>query len=318
MSEQPYHVDLDSVRRAFPLRTEAPALLFEFAKWLEGRPWGCVGCFDLVGQFAEQAPIVDASLLREEFALFLHLPEGSAVGLWCLPDCKPEAAPVVVLGSEGQHQIIAPSLAGLLAKIVLQRFEEEDEWTDFTLHEDSDDLTEELGDWLCERVGTDDLERIAEMPDGLPDFAARMDRWCRDREDYWATHPIVSELSRHLTAHRPAGESAWARTHFEVAIVGAQYQVRALRRGRQPIDEATAIEPLLRRLRDDMCREKPDLGLWFSMTFNLSGDGRILPSFDYETRPMIGEVAADITQARADLARAPRPSRRVPGWLGGE
>ena len=81
----------------------------------------------------------------------------------------------------------------------------------------------------------------------------------------------MSELSRHLTAHRPAGESAWARTHFEVAIVGAQYQVRVLRRGRQPIDEAAAIEPLLRRLRDDMCREKPDLGLWLAMTFNLVG-----------------------------------------------
>lgn len=318
MSEQPYHIDLDSVRRAFPLRTEAPALLIAFATWLDGRPWGSVGCFDLVGQFSEQAPIVDASLLREKFALFMHLPEGSAVGLWCLPDCKPEAAPVVVLGSEGQHQIIAPSLAGLLAKIVLQQFEEEGEWTDFTPHEDSDDLTDELGEWLCEQLGTDDLERLAEMPENFPDFAARMAKWCRDREEYWAKHPIMSELSRQLTAHRPAGESSWARTHFEVAIVGTHYQVRVLRRGRQPIDEAAAIEPLLRRLRDDMCGENPELGLWFSMTFNLSGDGRILPSFDYETRPVIGDAPADLAQAKADLAQAPRPARWVPGWLGGE
>jgi hypothetical protein len=205
----------------------APALLLESATWLEGRPWGCVGCFDLVRQFAEQAPIVDASLLREEFALFPHLPEGSAVGLWCLPDCKPEDARVVVPGSEGQYQIIAPSLAGLLAKIALQRFEEEDEWSDFTPHEDSDDLTEELGDRLREQLATDDLERIAEMPTELPDF-----------------------------------------------------------------------------------------GLWLAMTFNLSGDGRILPSFDYDARPMIGEVPADVVHARADLARAPRPARWGPGWLG--
>ena len=56
-----------------------------------------------------------------------------------------------------------------------------------------------------------------------------------------------------------------------------------LRRGRQPIDEAAAVEPILRNLREELFREYPDLGLWQSMTLVLYGDGRVLPSFDYRS-----------------------------------
>jgi hypothetical protein len=64
-----------------------------------------------------------------------------------------------------------------------------------------------------------------------------------------------------------------------------------------------------------MCAADPELGLWLSMTFTLSADGNILPCFDYETRPTFAEVPADVAQARADLARAPRPARWTPAWL---
>jgi hypothetical protein len=118
-----------------------------------------------------------------------------------------------------------------------------------------------------------------------------------------------------LIAHRPKGKNPWDRTHFEVAIAGTQYQARVLRRGRQPIEEAALIEPLLRGLRDDMWQAQPALGLWYAVSLALSADGRIMPRFDYETRPTIGELPADLAQARADLARAPRPERWVPPWL---
>ncbi len=119
MSEMPYRIDLDSVRKAFPLWLEAPPLLVDFAGWLEGRAWGGVGCFDLVGQFSENAPLFDSSLLRNEFALFMRLPDGSAVGTWYPNAGNAELAPVVLIGSEGQHEILEPSLEGFLAKIAL-------------------------------------------------------------------------------------------------------------------------------------------------------------------------------------------------------
>jgi len=65
----------------------------------------------------------------------------------------------------------------------------------------------------------------------------------------------------------------------------------------------------LRDLRDERWRAQNNLGRWYSMAFTMSANGRILPRFDYETRPMIGDAPADLAEARADLRRASRPER---------
>lgn len=311
MSRPSYNIDLESVRRAFPPGIEPPQLLLDFAAWLEGRPWGSVGCFDLVGQFSDTAPIFDGSPLRENFGVFMRLPEGSAVGAWYGAGLDAGNAPIVVLGSEGQNQILAKSLEGLLAQIASRSFED----SDFAPHEDVEEATDELADWLEERFSGNDLEGFMEPPSGLPDFGRWVEKWCRDREQFWSNHPRLAELSSHLVAHRPKGKNPWDRTHFEIAIVGSQYQARVLRRGRQPVEEAAAIEPLLRGLREQMCQTQPALGLWYSISFALYADGRIMPRFDYETRPTIDESPADLFEARSDLIRAPRPERWAPAWL---
>jgi hypothetical protein len=315
MSDTPYHIDIDSMRRAFPPGTEAPPLLLDFAAWLEGRPWGSVGCYHLVGEFSDLAPIVDGSPLRDRFALFMRLPEGSVVGFWLGADRDLAKAPIVVLGSEGQNEIIATSLEGLLAKIALQRFEEEGAWTDFTPHEEAEDATDELAAWLRKRLGVRNLFALTKAPSGLPDFTRWVEKWCRDREAFWEGHPVIARLADRLTAHRPNGKNPWDRTNFVVGIAGDRCQIRVLRRGPQPVEEAADIEPLLRELRDEMWRVHPNLGLWYSMSFALYADGHIVPRFDYEKRPTIDEQPADLSEARADLLRAPRPERWVPIWL---
>src|SRR4051812_41948338 len=54
----------------------------------------------------------------------------------------------------------------------------------------------------------------------------------------------------------------------------------------------------------------PSAGLWYSKSFGLQGDGRIVPSFDYETRPMFDEQPAELSEARADISR---PASRTMG-----
>ncbi|WP_249144813.1 hypothetical protein [Bradyrhizobium sp. AUGA SZCCT0274] len=98
-----YPIDIDSIRRAFPPGIEVPQLLIDFAGWLKGRDWGNVGCYELVGDFSDNAPIVDGSPLRDQFALFARLPEGSVVGAWYGAGTSAANAPIVVLGSEGQY-----------------------------------------------------------------------------------------------------------------------------------------------------------------------------------------------------------------------
>ena len=116
------------------------------------------------------------------------------------------------------------------------------------------------------RLGGKELELLAGPPTGLPDFGRWMAKWCRDREEFWAAHPAMVELANHLAAHRPAGKNPWDTTHFEVAIAGSQYQVRVLRRGRQPVEEAAAIEPLLRGIaRRTVARPKQSRALVFNV-----------------------------------------------------
>jgi hypothetical protein len=42
----------------------------------------------------------------------------------------------------------------------------------------------------------------------------------RHREEYWS-NPMVAKLGWRLAAHVPKGKNPWAKTSFEVAIVGA-------------------------------------------------------------------------------------------------
>lgn len=312
LSDTSYPIDLDSIRGAFPPGIEAPPLLVDFAGWLEGRPWGSVGCFALQGQFADHAPIVDGSPLRDRFSLFMRLPDGSAVGGWYGAGLDRDNPPIVGLGSEGAYELLAPSLDGLLAKLTSQQFD--DTWSDLKPHDEVEAQTVELAQWLAGRPHGEPTA-VEETSAELPDFRGFMEKWSREREDYWANHRLMAELGWRLAAHLPKGRKPWDQTRFAVAIVGKQYEARVLARGPQPFEEAASIESLLRDLREEMRRAQPELGLWYAMNFGLHADGRVMPNFAYDVRPTIDGEPALLSEARADLARAPRPERWVPKWL---
>ena len=310
MSLPAYDIDPASVERAFPPGESVPRLLADFMHWLQGRMWGSVGAFRIVGTFADTAPIYDGSPLRADFALFLYLPDGSKAGFWRAGRPHLDSAPVVLVDSEGQYRTLAGSLEGFLARLALRRFHD----TDLDVHLASEDATGELAAWLGERLGVADLGGLAEAPAKTPDFKAAMYDWSAKREAYWAQHPTLAQISERLTRLRPEGKNSWETTSFEIAIVGARFQARVLQAGRQPFAEAESVEAPLRDLREAMMRERPDLGLWFFMRFGLNQDGRIYPSFDYECRPEFDGTPADLADARADLERAPRPQRWIPLW----
>lgn len=206
MSDTPYPIDLDSIRGAFPPGIEAPSLLVDFADWLKGRPWGSVGCFSLQGQFSDHAPIIDGSPLRDRFSLFMRLPDGSAVGGWYGAGLDRDNPPIVGLGSEGAYELLAPSLDGLLAKLTSQQFDKA--WSDLLPHDEVECQTVELAQWLAGRPPGEPNAPPEEAASELPDFRGFVEKWSRDREEFWANHRLMAELGWRLAAHLPKGKNA--------------------------------------------------------------------------------------------------------------
>ncbi len=329
MAQDPYIVRSETLPAAFPPGHEPPRLLLDFADWLDGRPWGSLGCFRLQGTLSDEAPIIDGSALRREFSLFLYLPDGSRVGFWHPDGVPTPSSPVVGLGSEGDAAILAGSLEDFLAKLSRDAFSDS-AWSDLAAAEEDEDEDEDeedlaraadgdarnaLADWLAGRIGPERLdEQAGEICDSTA-FAARMDAWMHEREAFWAEHPLLTEIGRALAAHRPPGKTPWDRTRLRAAVVGTLCEVQVYRAGPQPVPEIAQVEPLLRELRHEQHRADPDLGLWFEAHLALDAKGCILPRFDYQTRPTVDGAPVPVEEARSDLSQAPRPARWVPDWL---
>jgi len=312
MSER-YNVDWPSVQRVFPPGFEPPPLLRDFARWVDDLPWGSVGWFSLIGRLPDDAAIGDGALLRDRFALFLHLPDGSEAGFWLYPGLDLAEPPVVYLGSEGEAVVLADSLRAFLAKLVQGGFGSKGPWA--SLEGDAPDKLRELRAWLGNRPDTAGTALPAAQRPATPDFGAVMAAWQTEREAYWASHPSMARLALLLAAYYPTGGNPWDSTIFRAEIVGALYRLTVLHGGPQPVPEAAAVEPVLRALREEQWKASPGLGLWYGMDFGLRADGSIWPTFDYQNRPPVASEPEGIAQGRADLARAPRPARWVPGWL---
>lgn len=224
--------------------------------------------------------------------------------------------------------MLANSLDGFLVKLSRNAFADT-AWSDLAPSDEEEDeaafedeagtaegcALDDLAAWLSRRIGADRLTTLADDEPDQGGFPARMEAWMQEREAHWAEHPLLREIGQALSAHRPRGTNPWDQTRFRAAIVGSMFEAQIFRAGCQPFPEAAAIEPLLRDLREAQRAEDPDLGLWFEVELALDGEGRILPHFDYQGRPVIGGVPAPVEEARADLRRAPRPARWLPDWL---
>lgn len=107
----------DSFATFFPAGMVVPALLPQFADWLDTVPYGSVGFFDVLGsahltdEFPEPRPPGE---LLSRLGLFLRLPDASWLALWNHGGTEPA---VVLIGSEGELRNVAPSLRDFLVAL---------------------------------------------------------------------------------------------------------------------------------------------------------------------------------------------------------
>ena len=317
-----YEVDLDELRRAFPNRSgpaSLPALLTRFGKWLGGKPWRSVGSFDLALQWSDSG-FPGGERHYDEFALVIRLPDGSAAGYW-LAGGDVADAPIVLFGSEGQHEVLAPDLATLIARIALGDFSDMGGASEFRYSDEdygqgvAPDLRPALQAFLRAETGTDDLRalvRKAEPP--RLDFG----EWVAGATEAYTAdmlaHPDMRAMVAILDKYRPAKAEAWQVTAINIRWAGPSFDAWLALAAKDQLAEVEAVKPHLAALRDEAAAKKPGLGLWHSAMLMVYAD-RVWLSPDYIYTPDFRSGRPPAEAFKADQARAPREARRIPPWL---
>lgn len=125
-------------------------------------------------------------------------------------------------------------------------------------------------------------------------------------------HELLAEIARRLLAVMPA-EFGTAELDAFVLAGASGYQLRvdagdpaAMRRVTIP----SGLDAVLRELRAGMY--DPRRGSWYSLIFELSGDGAFAVQYNYDRRP--SDTILDEEFAR-DLTTFPRAEEHLPDWL---
>jgi hypothetical protein len=317
-----YKVDLSELVKAFPGQPGSaalPPLLRRFGEWMSGKPWRSIGAFDLSVQWSDNH-FPGGEIFYDSFALFIRLPDGSSVGYW-LADHDLAHAPIVLLGSEGEFATIAPNLETLLARIALGDFGPKSATADF-LYSDEDygdgaapDLRGAMQTFLRKETGLQDLDSLARKARPAPsDFTQWVATYFETYAAQMQAHPAIQAMASHLAKYRPVNAQPWDGVLINVIWVGEYFDAWAMLGGPKTLAETEALKPYLAILRDDAAAKKPGLGLWHRATLMVYAD-HLQFSANYLFEPEFRSDRPPAAAFKADQARAPRESRRIPPWL---
>lgn len=316
-----YRVDLDELVKAFPRGAgdpppSLPTLLRRFGEWLAGKPWRSVGAFDLAVEWSDMH-FPGGERFFDQFALFMRLPDGSAIGSW-LAGHHLADAPIVLLGSEGAFETLAPNLAALLARIALGDFSDSGPASDLLYSEYGEhevpDLRGSLQAFLRKETGVQDLASLAGKP--VPDpsaFAEWVEASTAAYEAEMRAHPAIVGMGAILEPYRPVNGKPWESTMINVRWVGEHFEAWIAPTA-SSLPEAERVKQDLGALRDAAALGTPGLGLWHRATLMVRNDAlTFLPDYIYE--PDFRSIRPPAEAFKADQLRAPRAAGRIPPWL---
>lgn len=167
-----FPVNLSSIQKKLPNGMSVPPLLEAFGKWVSKMPQGSLGYFERMsgGKFADDALTKDANkAIAGATGVFMTLGEGSMLALWNHGDGPPA---VVLLDSEGQHRVLAPTLEAFLVAWSKKKTGTELDGYDFD--EDEPQRHAELAAWLEEN-------EVHARRRKVPDFGAWFDEIASDK-----------------------------------------------------------------------------------------------------------------------------------------
>lgn len=108
---------MSNIQSIFNDKIPFPKLLAEFEQWTEQFEYGSFGHFEFETDELDDNWIENGSQLTDQFAIWLRLGEGSMIGFWRPKHFNDDdILPVVLLGSEGEVEVLGESLEDFLYK----------------------------------------------------------------------------------------------------------------------------------------------------------------------------------------------------------
>jgi hypothetical protein len=264
------------------------------------------------GDRLEDWYIEDGSRSADVFVSFLHVPDGSLIGWWRPRGEALDAAPLVYLGSEGEHRALAWTPATFLSNLARGA----------TAIYDLDETTEPneraaLRSWLASRGAW--IE-----PEGddvrLREAGEKVTAWFNGRSE--ERRKLAQDSAERNAASRllqsilelPPRDEPWRSAFADLIITGTQCNLFPNMVGVNPLPVSNELEAALRRLRDRDASELPDAGLWFRAELKLDADGVLMLGREYLSEPRDG-IVLDDEGLRRDHMRMRRSPYWMPEWL---
>ena len=284
----------------------------------------------------------------DELALFFRLGDGSAAGLWFGETRDPDAAPFVLMGSEGGLDIYAPNLACMLHRMAIDALEEDYIEEDFAFRANKAEVTEALLDWLKAHPVAWPIIEATRPSDYFRCDDKSADGWLRAKVESHETarlsDPAIMALAQSLQEvgylpkkldlgllgrvtfddlDRPGRRYPTVALGFRVFAAGEHFRIYD---GVALVPEAAhLLEEVPRKaeerlrgpilaLRERFAKENRGEGLWTSATLTASLINGINLEPIYSHGYPMGYDGFPPEAFAADQARSPRAKRKLAAW----
>ncbi|WP_066799881.1 hypothetical protein [Moraxella oblonga] len=107
---------MSNINTVFNDKIPMPKLLADFLQWADQFDYGQLGYFEFESDTLDDNWIENGSQLANQFAIWLRLGDGSMIGFWRPEHFNDDILPVVLLGSEGEVEVLGESLEDFLYK----------------------------------------------------------------------------------------------------------------------------------------------------------------------------------------------------------
>ena len=299
------------LRAARPL----PRVLDEWLDWLAAAGGGHAEQMftRLMADWMDDFWTDNGSDLSEFFTFFLVLGEGSRVGVWHGTNAPVDDHPVVLVGSEGELEVLGSTVTHFLARLA---GDDDLDLPDLPEPPGLEPFRSHLRSWL----GRTTVEGLCATEPDPP--SAALEAWFAERSEEArsaaAADPVLGEIHTALESAidraRLGDLQPWESVQFVARCVARHFELRV---GLEPAEPELCrrIEGPAREYRRQRAASVPGRGGWFTAHFRRHPGSWATPACFFEYRPTFAEVVVTADDYRQDLAEFPRSARWTPDWL---